>query len=97
MLNLIDSGESVNYFRRRSLEESQRYDEALKAHRDFITVRLPTGARVTVPKVLLYLGVKVLDFDSIERCLVLDLESRSFSVWSGWNAMSHGLIGGPRP
>ena len=55
---LIDSGESVNYFRRRSLEESQRYDEALKAHRDFITVRLPSGARVTVPKVLLILGVK---------------------------------------
>ena len=74
---LIDSGASCNYVRRRSLEGSQRYAEALKAHEgDSITVRLATGMRVTVPKVPLNLGVKFLDFDSIERCLVLELDSR---------------------
>ena len=73
---LIDSGASGNYARRRSLG-CQQYAEALKAHEgDVITVRLATGARVTVPKVPLNLGVKFLDFDSIERCLVLDLDSR---------------------
>ena len=74
---LIDSGASGNYVRRRSLEGSQQYAEMLQKHEgDVITVRLATGARVTVPKVPLNLGVKVLDFDSIERCLVLDLDSR---------------------
>ena len=74
---LIDSGASCNHARRRSLEGSQRYAEALKAHEgDSITVRLETGSRVTVPKVPLNLGVKFMDFDSIERCLVLDLDSR---------------------
>ena len=74
---LIDSGALCNYARRRSLEGSQRYAEALKAHEgDSITVRLATGSRVTVPKVPLNLGVKFLDFDNIERCLVLDLDSR---------------------
>ena len=74
---LIDSGASCNYARRRSLEGSQLYGEALKAHEgDSITVRLATGGRVTVPKVPLNLGVKFLDFDITERCLVLDLDSR---------------------
>ena len=41
-----------------------------------ITVRLATDARVTVPKVLLNLGLKFLDFNSVKRCLVLDLDSR---------------------
>ena len=39
-------------------------------------MRLATGVRVTVPKVPLNLGVKFLDFNSVERCLVLDLDSR---------------------
>ena len=74
---LIDSGASCNYARRRSLERSQVYTEALTAHEgDSITVRLATGSHVTVPKVPLNLGIKFLDFDSIERCLVLDLDSR---------------------
>ena len=74
---LVDSGASCNYARRRSVEGNQRYAEALIAHKgDNITVRLATGSRVTVPKVPLNLGVKFLDFDSIERCLVLDLDSR---------------------
>ena len=74
---LVDSGASCNYARRRSLEGNQRYAEALIAHKSYnITVRLATGSRVTVPKVPLNLGVKFLDFDSIERCLVLDLDSR---------------------
>ena len=74
---LIDSGASSNYVRRRSLEGSQQYAEALKAHEgDVITVSLVTRTRFTVPKVPLNLGVKLLDFNSIERCLVLDLDSR---------------------
>ncbi|GMF41388.1 unnamed protein product [Phytophthora fragariaefolia] len=43
---------------------------------DIVTVRLATGTRVTVPKVPVDLGVKYLDFDSVERCLVLDLNAR---------------------
>ena len=43
---------------------------------DAITVRPETGARVTIPKDPLNLGIQVLDFNSIERCLVLDLDSR---------------------
>ena len=31
---------------------------------------------VAIPKVPLKLGMKFLDFDSVERCLVLDLDSR---------------------
>jgi hypothetical protein len=31
---------------------------------------------VTVPKVAVNLGVKLADFDSVERCLVIDLDSR---------------------
>ncbi|CAI5739863.1 unnamed protein product [Peronospora farinosa] len=74
---LIDSGASGNYVRRRSLEGSQLYAEALEAQEgDSITVRLATGVRVTVPKVPLNLGVKLLDFNSVERYLVLDLDSR---------------------
>ncbi|GMF63157.1 unnamed protein product [Phytophthora fragariaefolia] len=34
------------------------------------------GTRVTVPKVPVDFGVKFLDFDSVERCLVLDLDAR---------------------
>ena len=74
---LIDSGASSNYVRRLSLEGNQQYAEAPKAQDgDSITVRLATGARVTVPKVPLNLGLKFLDFNSVERCLVLDLDSR---------------------
>jgi hypothetical protein len=74
---VIDSGASVNYARRSTIEGSQQYAEALKARTsDVITVRLATGTRATVPKVAVNLGVKCLDFDSIERCLVIDLDSR---------------------
>ena len=42
----------------------------LKAHEgDVITVRLAPGARVTVPKDPLNLGVKFLDFNSIDAAL----------------------------
>ena len=37
---------------------------------------MATGILVTAPKVLVNLGVKFFDFDSIERCSVLDLDSR---------------------
>ena len=74
---LIDSGASCNYVRRRSLKGSQHYAEALKAHEgDSITVRLAAGSRVTASKVPLNLGINFLYFDTIERCLVLDLDSR---------------------
>ena len=74
---LIYSGASGNYARRCSLEGSQQYAEALQAQSsDVITVRLATGARVTVPKVSINLGVKLLDFNSVERWLVLDLDAR---------------------
>ncbi|GMF16152.1 unnamed protein product [Phytophthora fragariaefolia] len=74
---LVDSGASDNYARRSTMEGSQLYAEALKArNRDIITVRLATDTRVTVPKVPVDLGVKFLDFDSVERCLVLDLDAR---------------------
>jgi len=77
LLVLIDSGASGNYARRSTMEGSQQYAEALKARTsDVITVRLVTRTRVTVPKVAVNLGVKFLDFDSVERCLVLDLDSR---------------------
>ncbi|GMF46740.1 unnamed protein product [Phytophthora fragariaefolia] len=59
------------------MEGNQLYAEALKArNRDIVTVRLATGTRVTVPKVPVDPGVKFLDFDSVERCLVLDLDVR---------------------
>ena len=63
---LIDSGASGNYCRRCSLEGSQQYDEALQAQSsEVITVRLATGASVTVPKVSINLGVMFLDFNSV--------------------------------
>ena len=31
---------------------------------------------VTSPKIVIYLGVKYFDFDSVESCLVLDLDTR---------------------
>ena len=41
--------------------------ETLKAHEgDIINVRLATDVRVTVPKVLLNLGVKLSNFNSLE-------------------------------
>ncbi|KAG3183294.1 hypothetical protein PC128_g14230 [Phytophthora cactorum] len=74
---LIDSGASGNYARRSTLEGSQRYAEGLAVQtRDNISVRLATGTLVTVSKVSVDLGVKFLDFDSVERCLGLDLDSR---------------------
>ena len=74
---MIESGASVNYVRRFSLEGSPRYVEALKAHKGYtITVSLATGTIVTAPKVPVNLGVNFFDFDSIERCLGLDLVLR---------------------
>uniref|UniRef100_A0AAV1T949 Uncharacterized protein n=1 Tax=Peronospora matthiolae TaxID=2874970 RepID=A0AAV1T949_9STRA len=74
---LIDSGASGKYHRRCSLKGSQKYAEALKAQKnETVTVRFATGALVTVPTVPVNLGVEFPDFDSIERCLVLDLGER---------------------
>ena len=74
---MINSGASGNYVRRCSLEGNPSHIEALKAHKgDTITVRLATGTLVTAPKVPVNLVVKFFDLDSIERCLVLDFDSR---------------------
>ena len=97
---LIDSGASNNYVRRRSLEGSQQYAEALNAQEgDSITVCLASGTRITVPRIAINLSIKFCDFDDVERCLVLDLDSRYDLIleWLGLNAMSHGFIGGLRP
>ncbi|KAI9922852.1 hypothetical protein PsorP6_002373 [Peronosclerospora sorghi] len=73
---LIDSGASDNYVRRSSVE-NRLYDEALEARsRDVVTVRLATGVQVSVTKVSIDLKLKFADFDRLERCLVLDLDSR---------------------
>ncbi|GMF60064.1 unnamed protein product [Phytophthora fragariaefolia] len=74
---LIDSGASGNYTRRSTMEGSQLYAQALRAREhDIVTVRLAKGTSDTVPKVPGDLGVTFLDFDSVERCLVLDLNAR---------------------
>ena len=74
---LTDSGASGNYVRRCSLEGNPRYVEALKSQKgDKIPVRLATGTLVTTSEVPVNLGVKYFELDSIERCLVLDLDSR---------------------
>ncbi|KAG3058180.1 hypothetical protein PI124_g17465 [Phytophthora idaei] len=81
---LIDSGASGNYARRSTLEGSRQYAEALEVQtRDTISVRLATGTLVTVSKVSVDLGVKFLYFDTVERCLVLDLDSRYERYGSG--------------
>ncbi|KAG2786591.1 hypothetical protein PC129_g21423 [Phytophthora cactorum] len=99
---LIDSRASGNYARRSTLEGSQRYAEALEVQtRVTISVRLATGTLVTVSKVSVDLGVKFLDFDSVERCLVLDLDSRYDLIlgmawlehhepWIGWMSKTLG-------
>ncbi|ETP42121.1 hypothetical protein F442_10954 [Phytophthora nicotianae P10297] len=103
---LIDSGASGNYARRSTLEGSQLYAEALEVRtRDEILVRLATGTLVTVSKVSVDLNVKFLDFDSVERCLVLDLDSRYELIlgmtwlerhepWIGWKSRT---LGATRP
>ncbi|KAI9981167.1 hypothetical protein PInf_010852 [Phytophthora infestans] len=74
---LIDSGASGSYARSSTLEGSQLYAEALEVPtRDTISVRLATGTLVTVSKVSVDLGVKFENFDSVKRCLVLDLDAR---------------------
>ena len=73
---LIDCGTSGNYVRPSSLIGSQLHAEALEAQgSDTISVRLATRPHVT-PKVPVNLGVKFMDFDSVESCLVLDLDAR---------------------
>jgi hypothetical protein len=97
---LIDSGASGNYARCSTMEGSQQYAEALKARTsDVITVRLATGTRVTVPKVAVNLAVKFLDFDSLNAVWSSTWIRGMTSSWAwhGWNAMSHGSIGGRRP
>ena len=90
---MIDSGASGNYARCCSLKGNPRYVEALKAYKgDTITVRLATGTLVTTPRVSVNLGVTFFDYDSIGRCLVLDLDSRYYLIIGmlGLSAMSHG-------
>ncbi|CAH0482008.1 unnamed protein product [Peronospora belbahrii] len=84
---LIISGASDNYVRRTTVEGSQQYAEALVA-RESDTVCLATGTRVTVPKVPMDLIVKLLDFNSTERCLFLDLDARNDLILGmAWHTM----------
>ena len=90
------------YARRLSVKGSQHYVEALKAHEsDHITVLLATGTRVTVPKIPLNLNIQFLDFDSTQRCLALDLDSRYDLIlgmawlerhepWIDWRSITFG-------
>ncbi|OWY96373.1 reverse transcriptase [Phytophthora megakarya] len=66
-----------------------------------ISVRLATGTLVTVSKVSIDLNVKFLDFDSVERCLVLALDGRydlilgmawleSHEPWIDWKSKTLG-------
>ncbi|GMF16716.1 unnamed protein product [Phytophthora fragariaefolia] len=99
---LVDSGASANYAWRSTMEGSQLYAEALKArNRDIVTVRLAMGTHVTVPKVLVDLGVRFLDFDIVECYLVLDLYARYDLIlgmawlerhepWSDWRSKTLG-------
>ncbi|CAH0515725.1 unnamed protein product [Peronospora belbahrii] len=74
---LIDLGASGNYVRRATVEGSQKYAEAFVAREsDKVTCPVATGTRVTIPQVPMDLDVKFLDFNSMERCLVLDLDAR---------------------
>ena len=93
---ITDSGTSSNYVRRLSLEGNQKYADALTADEgDSITVRLATGVRVTVPKGPFNLGLKFVDFNSVERTL-LTRDMILFSVYLGLNAIGHGSIGDPK-
>ena len=96
---LIDSGASNNYVRRRSLEGSKQYAEAQEG--GSITVRLATETRVTVPRIAINLSIKFCDFDDVERCLVLDLDSRydlilgmawleRYEPWIDWRSKNLG-------
>ena len=61
----------------------------LKAHEgDLIAIRLATGSRVTVPKVPLNLGAKLLNFDSTKSCL-------SYLGFEIWSHPRHGLDRAP--
>ncbi|CEG39996.1 uncharacterized protein PHALS_10219 [Plasmopara halstedii] len=84
------------------MEGSQLHAEALKARlSDIVTVRLATGTRVTVPMDPVDLGVKFLDFNGVERCLVLDFNPRYDLIlgmawlehhepWIGWSSKTLG-------
>ena len=64
-----------------------------------ITVCLATGTCVTVPEIVINLGVNFLDFNSVERCLVIDLDTRYDHILRTgyWHITSHGLIGATWP
>ena len=50
-----------------------------------ITVRLATGTCVTVPEIAINLGVNFFDFNSVERCLGIDLDTRYDHILrTGW-------------
>ncbi|OWZ14113.1 hypothetical protein PHMEG_00012447, partial [Phytophthora megakarya] len=87
---LIDSGASGNYVRRSTVEGSVT-----------LSLFVLRRVRVTEPKVPLDLGVKFLDFDSTEHCLILDLDQRYDLIlsmawlerhepWIDWRSMTLG-------
>ncbi|DAZ96587.1 TPA: hypothetical protein N0F65_011811, partial [Lagenidium giganteum] len=74
---LVDSGASKNYTRRQTMAENARLlAQACARDRGLISVRLATGVVATVKKVEVDLRVAFVDFDSVERFTVLDMDER---------------------
>ena len=67
---------SRNYDRRRLQGVTQSYDEVLTVQdSEIITDHQAKGPSVTSPKIVINSGVKLLDFDSLERRVVLALDT----------------------
>ncbi|DAZ93490.1 TPA: hypothetical protein N0F65_007858 [Lagenidium giganteum] len=74
---LVDSGALKNYARRQTMAENARLlAQACARDRGLISMRLATGVVATVKKVELDLRVAFVDFDSVERFTVLDMDER---------------------
>lgn len=77
---LIDSGASCNYARLHTIALNEAmYAEAQRSSQHGggeILVRLATGGTVATPKILIDLRMKFEDFNSVETCVVLDMDAR---------------------
>ncbi|GMF62099.1 unnamed protein product [Phytophthora fragariaefolia] len=79
MTVLIDSGASFNFAAKASVARNNTlYASALEASKSNtnVSVRLATGSIVCTRKVTIPLNAKFDDFDSVEPCIVLDMDDR---------------------
>ncbi|GMF52196.1 unnamed protein product [Phytophthora fragariaefolia] len=79
MTVLIDSGASFNFATKASVARNNAlYASTLEASKinANVSVRLATGSIVSTRKVTIPLSVKFDDFNSIEPCIVLDMDDR---------------------